>query len=52
MVVFNLKFVLFPWIQGDKNHDVWVFALAVLLSSTLVYNSIGKIDQDALDDLQ
>ena len=40
------------YFQGDKNHDTWIFVLAVLLSSTLVYNSVGKIDKHALDDLQ
>lgn len=37
--------------KGNVNHDVWIFALAVLLSSTLVYNSIGTIAQQALNDL-
>uniref|UniRef100_A0A674IG36 GB1/RHD3-type G domain-containing protein n=1 Tax=Terrapene triunguis TaxID=2587831 RepID=A0A674IG36_9SAUR len=36
---------------GDTKNDVWIFALAVLLSSTLVYNSKGTIDQFAMDQL-
>ena len=38
--------------KGNKENDVWIFALTVLLSSTLVYNSIGIIDQHAIEDLQ
>jgi len=38
--------------KGDKNHDVWTFVLAVLLSNTLIYNSQGTIDQDAIDKLR
>ncbi|EMP26451.1 Interferon-induced guanylate-binding protein 1 [Chelonia mydas] len=30
--------------KGDTKNDVWIFALAVLLSSTLAYNSKGTID--------
>uniref|UniRef100_A0A8C3FA36 GB1/RHD3-type G domain-containing protein n=1 Tax=Chrysemys picta bellii TaxID=8478 RepID=A0A8C3FA36_CHRPI len=30
---------------------MWIFALAVLLSSTLVYNSKGTIDQQAMEQL-
>ncbi|XP_030641294.1 guanylate-binding protein 1-like [Chanos chanos] len=37
--------------KGDEKHDTWLFCLAVLLSSTLVYNSIGAIDDDALEKL-
>ncbi|KAL3871944.1 hypothetical protein ACJMK2_039916 [Sinanodonta woodiana] len=36
---------------GDKNHDNWIFTLATLLGSTLVYNAMGKFDQDALEKL-
>ncbi|XP_067831344.1 guanylate-binding protein 1-like [Heptranchias perlo] len=35
----------------DKKNDSWIFALAVLLSSMLVYNSLGTIDEYALQDL-
>ncbi|KAJ8359107.1 hypothetical protein SKAU_G00156320 [Synaphobranchus kaupii] len=38
--------------KGDTKNDNWVFSLAVLLSSALVYNSIGTIDNDALQRLQ
>ncbi|XP_015264865.1 PREDICTED: guanylate-binding protein 1-like [Gekko japonicus] len=37
--------------KGDAQNDSWIFALAVLLSSTLVYNSMGTIDQHAMDQL-
>ncbi|XP_026515953.1 guanylate-binding protein 1-like [Terrapene carolina triunguis] len=37
--------------KGDTKNDTWIFALAVLLSSTLVYNSKGTIDQFALEKL-
>ncbi|KAL2098616.1 hypothetical protein ACEWY4_005096 [Coilia grayii] len=38
--------------KGDEKHDTWIFCLAVLLSSTLVYNSLGTIDNSALEKLQ
>ncbi|XP_075835280.1 guanylate-binding protein 1-like [Microtus pennsylvanicus] len=37
--------------KGDNQNDCWIFALAVLLSSTFVYNSMGTINQQALDQL-
>ncbi|XP_066499928.1 guanylate-binding protein 1-like [Hoplias malabaricus] len=37
--------------KGDEKHDVWIFCMAVLLSSTLVYNSLGTIDNTALEKL-
>ncbi|KAL0963677.1 hypothetical protein UPYG_G00309420 [Umbra pygmaea] len=37
--------------KGDENNDSWIFSLAVLLSSTLVYNSMGTIDNNALEKL-
>ncbi|XP_060708728.1 guanylate-binding protein 1-like isoform X2 [Hemiscyllium ocellatum] len=37
--------------KGDPTNDSWIFALAVLLSSMLVYNSMGTIDQYAMDKL-
>ncbi|XP_041928007.1 guanylate-binding protein 1-like isoform X3 [Alosa sapidissima] len=37
--------------KGDEKHDTWIFCLAVLLSSTLVYNSMGTIDNTALEKL-
>ncbi|MBZ3876885.1 Guanylate-binding protein 4 [Sciurus carolinensis] len=38
-------------LQGDPKNDSWIFALAVLLSSTLVYNSMGTINHQALEQL-
>ncbi|XP_016385378.1 guanylate-binding protein 1-like isoform X1 [Sinocyclocheilus rhinocerous] len=37
--------------KGDSKNDSWIFCLAVLLSSTLVYNSRGTIDNTALEKL-
>ncbi|XP_070261631.1 guanylate-binding protein 1-like isoform X2 [Myotis yumanensis] len=37
--------------KGDNQNDSWIFALAILLSSTFVYNSMGTINQQALDEL-
>ncbi|KAM9259226.1 guanylate-binding protein 1-like [Morus bassanus] len=37
--------------KGDAKNDTWIFLLSVLLSSTLVYNSRGTIDQQAVDQL-
>ncbi|XP_057179935.1 guanylate-binding protein 1-like isoform X1 [Triplophysa rosa] len=38
--------------KGDSKHDTHIFCLAVLLSSTLVYNSRGTIDNRAIEELQ
>ncbi|KAJ8012985.1 hypothetical protein DPEC_G00048580 [Dallia pectoralis] len=38
--------------KGDSENDAWIFCLAILLSSTLVYNSRGTIDQQAVEHLQ
>ncbi|KAL1277317.1 hypothetical protein QQF64_023990 [Cirrhinus molitorella] len=38
--------------KGDSKHDTRIFSLAVLLSSTLVLNSRGAIDNRAIEDLQ
>ena len=35
----------------DQNHDTRIFMLAVLLSSYFIYNSIGSIDENALNNL-
>ncbi|XP_046500996.1 guanylate-binding protein 5 [Equus quagga] len=35
--------------KGDKKNDTQIFALAILLSSTFVYNTMNKIDQQAID---
>ncbi|XP_026639937.1 guanylate-binding protein 1-like [Microtus ochrogaster] len=37
--------------KGDNQNECWIFALAVLLSSTFIYNSIGGINQNATDQL-
>ncbi|KAL6032849.1 hypothetical protein STEG23_031059 [Scotinomys teguina] len=37
--------------KGDPKNDAWIFALAVLLSSTFVYNSMNTINNDALEKL-
>ncbi|XP_026061117.1 guanylate-binding protein 1-like [Carassius auratus] len=37
--------------KGDSKNDSWIFCLAVLLSSKLVYNSRGTIDNTALEKL-
>ncbi|XP_068103289.1 guanylate-binding protein 6-like [Hyperolius riggenbachi] len=38
--------------KGDSKNDIWLFALSVLLSSALVYNSKGNIDQTGIDKLK
>uniref|UniRef100_A0A0P6J4D1 Interferon-induced guanylate-binding protein 1 n=1 Tax=Heterocephalus glaber TaxID=10181 RepID=A0A0P6J4D1_HETGA len=37
--------------KSDLQNDSWIFALAILLSSTFVYNSTGIIDKEAMDRL-
>ncbi|XP_017652440.1 guanylate-binding protein 1-like [Nannospalax galili] len=37
--------------KGDNQNDCWIFALAILLSSNFVYNSMGPINQQAMDQL-
>ncbi|KAM4651726.1 guanylate-binding protein 3-like isoform 1-T2 [Discoglossus pictus] len=37
--------------KGNSKNDAWIFSLAVLLSSALVYNSVGTIDQQAMEQL-
>uniref|UniRef100_A0A5F9C1Z6 GB1/RHD3-type G domain-containing protein n=1 Tax=Oryctolagus cuniculus TaxID=9986 RepID=A0A5F9C1Z6_RABIT len=37
--------------KGDPKNDSWIFALAVLLSSAFVYNSLGTINHQALEQL-
>ncbi|KAM9610376.1 guanylate-binding protein 1-like isoform 2-T3 [Morphnus guianensis] len=37
--------------KGDTRNDTWIFVLTILLSSTLIYNSRGTIDQLAMDQL-
>ncbi|KAK7130463.1 hypothetical protein R3I93_019953 [Phoxinus phoxinus] len=38
--------------KGDSKHDTKIFSLAVLLSSTIVLNSRGTIDNRAIEELQ
>lgn len=38
--------------KEDPKNDSWIFALTVLLSSTLIYNSMGTINSQALEQLQ
>lgn len=35
----------------DSNHDTKIFILAVLLSSFFIYNSVGSIDENALNNI-
>ncbi|XP_004841366.1 guanylate-binding protein 6 [Heterocephalus glaber] len=37
--------------KGDPKNDSWIFALAVLLSSTFVYNGMSTINHQALEQL-
>ncbi|XP_035273678.1 guanylate-binding protein 1-like isoform X3 [Anguilla anguilla] len=37
--------------KGDQAHDTWIFSLAVLLSSTFAYNSMGTINNEAVMSL-
>ena len=38
-------------LDEESNHDMKIFSLAVLLSTTFVYNSFGNIDETALQTL-
>jgi hypothetical protein len=38
-------------LDEDSNHDVRIFSLAILLSSFFLYNSVGSIDENALQNL-
>ena len=38
-------------LDAEANHDLRVFSLALLLASTFVYNSLGNIDEGALQSL-
>ncbi|XP_040326824.1 guanylate-binding protein 4-like isoform X1 [Herpailurus yagouaroundi] len=37
--------------KEDPKNDSWIFVLTVLLSSTLIYNSMGTINSQALEQL-
>mgnify|MGYP000870900350 FL=1 len=38
-------------LDEDQNHDVKIFTLAILTSSIFIYNSVGSIDENALQNL-
>lgn len=38
-------------LEEDSNHDTRIFSLAVLLSSMFIYNSVGALDEGALQGL-
>lgn len=38
-------------LDEDSNHDTKIFSLALLLSSYFIYNSVGSIDETALQNL-
>ena len=38
-------------LDEDSNHDTKIFSLALLLSSFFIYNSVGSIDESALQNL-
>ena len=38
-------------VEEDVNHDMKVFLLAMLISSCFIYNSVGTIDDMALQNL-
>ena len=41
----------FGALDTDQNHDIRIFTLAILLSSYFLYNSVGGIDESALQNL-
>jgi len=38
-------------LDEDSNHDNKIFSLALLLASTFVYNSMGAIDENCIENL-
>ena len=38
-------------LDEDEDHDIRIFSLAVLLASSFLYNSVGNIDETALQNL-
>ena len=38
-------------LEEDQNHDAKIFALALLISSLIIYNSVGSIDDEAIQRL-
>ena len=41
----------FGALDTDQNHDIRIFTVAILLSSYFAYNSVGSIDEKALQKL-
>ena len=37
--------------EEDVNHDLRLFSLTLLLSSMFIYNTLGSIDEQAIDSL-
>jgi hypothetical protein len=37
--------------NADTNHDARIFSLSLLLSSYFIYNSVGIIDENAIENL-
>ena len=37
--------------EEDVNHDLRLFSLTVLLSSVFMYNTVGAVDENAIDSL-
>jgi len=37
-------------LDEDEDHDIRIFSLAVLLASSFLYNSVGSIDETALQN--
>jgi len=38
-------------LDEDQGHDTRIFSLAILLSSSFIYNSVGNIDENAIENL-
>ena len=38
-------------LDEDQNHDLKIFTLAILSSSVFIYNSVGSIDENAIQNL-
>lgn len=38
-------------VDKNQNYDVKIFTLAVLLSSFLIYNQVGVIDETAINNI-
>ena len=41
----------FGGIDEDANHDTRIFLFSILLSSFFIYNSVGAINENALNSL-